>query len=135
MAEKQYTARMAFTLTLKPKVFSKKAKDQLSYALYDINESLRDHKYTLVYELTKACNIHFHGIISFNTAKMKGKNARMYWFDLWRKSDRIGFTDLKSETDEQGWEDYILKSVEETREMLPVFLEPVLRDDFNIKKI
>lgn len=134
MASSEYMTPLAFTLTLLPKEYKYKPNTQLWHAVNEI-ESILDHhghKYSLCYELTKAYNVHFHGLIDLNRETLRGRDPFLYWYNLWRGSTVCGYSVIKQIEDEPKWIEYILKDVLRTQEILPLFAHPILKDKHNL---
>lgn len=123
--------KFSFTITLKPFVTSCPPVRQYdmthNFIKYTLEEHPQVHRVTMVAELTKTCNIHYHGMIDFvfpQEQPLDQINVRNIWFDIWRtegipKLDlrqkhyctlhHIGFTDFRPVTDERGWIEYMKK--------------------------
>lgn len=107
-----FTQAYAFTLTLKPKLFTKIAEEQYDISYYHAYLSLLKltSKVTLVAELTKNANIHYHGVIQFPINKYR--NINKMFKDTYRNDKLIGFVDIKVMVDEPGWKEYLNKDIE-----------------------
>lgn len=122
----------SITVTLCPKLNRMDITKQYDYSAYEVEQTLKRIDYvdslTLVAEITKNCNLHFHGIIKFNIEKHK---HIIYKFknDLKEYNFLIGFIDIKQITDFPGWKEYISKDLQTTKEVIG--RRPVLIDDFN----
>lgn len=124
--------KYALTITLKPIMFkSKDATDQfdatyksLLLFLYQVCNQI-----TLVAELTKNSNIHYHSIITFKRAHDIAYQRKLL-NDMFRKSKEIGYLCLKQIEDEPGWIEYISKELKSTTYCC--LIRPIVKDDFNI---
>lgn len=117
MASKGLSQRYSFTVTLKPVLFRVPAESQYDKTTESLCDMLRDvsHTYTLVAELTKNMNIHYHGVIIFH---MGPKNLIKKFVDAFRAHAKFGFVCIKVITDEPGWIDYISKELKNTYESI-----------------
>lgn len=111
----RYTVDYALTITLKPHNYKHLAEDQYEKVKDEINLifkrlRLRDNiKITLLSEMTKAYNIHLHGILAFNMDKHKCQDYLKYIYDIFRSSKTIGYVYVKPVVDYNIWKDYITK--------------------------
>lgn len=114
-----YTWPYAVTITLKPQVRRDTAEYQYdkyaSYVVTTIKELFPECILTLVCELTKSFDIHFHGTICFKKSKMRGNvvNVPKWFSDKFRGNKTIGYVLLKVVDDSVKWNDYIMKSITE----------------------
>lgn len=101
----------AFTITLMPaKAFKNDATQQYDDTVGHVVGYLRSmsNMFSLTAELTKNCNIHYHGVIQFGTLS---SNLRKYFIDTFRKSKLCGFVNITQIDDFNGWRDYIMKDI------------------------
>lgn len=112
--EKMASIRYSFTITLQPKMYKYDASNQYDLTMYDVAEYLGNLncEFTLVSELTKSYNIHYHGTIIFKTIK---GNLKKKFVDHFRAHKTIGFVCIKDITDEPGWIEYISKGLADTK--------------------
>lgn len=133
MAGIQLSCQYAFTITLKPRLYSLEPSKQYDKVIDLLCQALHQMgKVTSIAELTKASNIHFHGIIQFY---LKGldKSVRYEWNRVWRQyKDLIGFTNLKQIDDYHKWKDYLQKDLEQTRKDL--VRPPIVLDELDTFK-
>lgn len=126
--------KYSFTVTLKPIMYKKVATDQYDATSQEVLTKLLGLSYmspdgkfdlTLVSELTKNYNIHYHGII-----KMPLRNSKIHcmkrFTDEFRNSKQLGFVNIKQIDDEPGWIDYISKDLHSTK--IHVGRPPVIFD-------
>lgn len=116
--EISYSWKYALTLTLLPKVRTMTAEEQMSRYRQEIVPILRKFfpncKLTIVAELTKTYDVHFHGTIQFDMTHMRGiVNPCRYFRDKFRRHKLIGFVLLKVIDNEDIWKDYISKGLKE----------------------
>lgn len=125
----------ALTITLKPKMYNHQAEEQYDIAkpvIYNMNLG----EATVICELTKAYNVHFHCLIEVNeTATFKGPKGKLISFeryvcDKFRNNPVIGFVYVKKCTDKSGWITYMLKDIEQTKQNIA--RQICVRDDFNL---
>lgn len=124
------SVRYSLTVTLKPLQYKEFAEKQYdNTCMYLINKlTMLNCQYTLVAEMTKACNIHYHGTIEFLKCH-KNQHHRKYLIDHFRNDKMIGYVCMKQITDEPGWIEYIKKDIVGTTEVLN--RRPILKDDFD----
>lgn len=136
MQNSEYSQSYAFTITLLPKFRKLSTKNQLHRTYEYILEFLAPHKVTMVYELTKSYDIHYHGIINFKKDILKDRSAELYWYNKMRKSSTIGYTCLKVITDWNIWVDYLFKSHNEVKAIMTAqtHLNPLLKDSHELGK-
>lgn len=136
------TQQYAFTVTLKPHLYDDPAETQYDKTYEVLKVMLRkiSHQFTLVAELTKNANLHYHGIITFEN---RSKNIVKYWYDQFKsivkaykklhpygdKGILFGFTNIKPITEYSVWIEYISKDIKLTNESLGRL--PIIIDDFN----
>lgn len=114
-----------FTVTLQPRMYKEdidKQFDKTKNELLVLLKILSD-KITLVTELTKAFNVHYHGIIQLNGSKRKFVN-------MFRGDKQFGFVNLSPIKSEQKVFEYISKDVRFTYDELE--RRPILRDDYKV---
>lgn len=121
----------AFTVTLRSKLYADPAEVQYDKTYKEVLQILNaiSSQFTLVAELTKAFNVHYHGVISWASIP-KGVNLRKKFTDAFRPSKQIGYVNIKQIENDAGWNEYITKSLVETRDSLS--RPPIVHDWFNI---
>lgn len=127
-----YTQEYAVTVTLLPKVRKYTAVEQYdkyaSEVVAFITQTFPLSKLTLVCELTKSFDIHFHGSIRFSLNAIKNvKNICRFFTDKFRKHAFIGYVCIKVVDNEPVWRQYISKTLKEFSD--DVGRRPILRDD------
>lgn len=128
----------SFTVTLKPILFKGPASEQyddtyvhvwnLLNSLASRDEDNVGPKLTLVSELTKNYNIHYHGIIQMPLRKNSDCMKRFH--DVFRNNRKLGFVNIKQIEDKPGWITYITKDLAQTRDQ--VNRPPIIYDYYNI---
>lgn len=89
-------------------------------------------KSTFVCEMTKNNDCHYHGLIQINLSDLTKKQAyclTKYYRDLFRQYPEIGFSCVNLVTDDNGWIEYMKKSLDETSHFIK---RPVVMDDYNV---
>lgn len=118
---------LAITLTIQPKHYRENIDKQ-----YDLvkNELLMAPFYlSLVTEITKNGNLHFHGLVKeFIIANRKRGTFRQFIHNFFRKSKVIGFVNLTEVTDQRGWYEYCFKDYNKTKEDLDFAPIVILND-------
>lgn len=132
MPEK-WSCKFFFTVTLRPNLYKDIAEEQ-----YDLTaERLLNHikedypccvKTTIVAELTKNMNIHYHGIIMFDLNEVRFKNLSKYFIDSFRDNKKFGFVNISQIEDEKKVLDYVSKSIQDTA--LSIGKKVILIDEF-----
>lgn len=120
--------RFTVTLTILPKHYVLDATQQYDLCTERVADLLNTYfkKYTLVAELTKSANIHYH-VFAEPKLNVSEVHLNKLLKDAVRKHKYIGFICVKQATDEKGWIDYILKSNLETSRLIS--RPSILRDD------
>jgi len=132
----KYSQDYAITVTLHPKVRKFTAEQQYDKFAHDVVliELLKlfpKSRLSLVCELTKSYDIHFHGIISFNMALLKANTNVPRWFrDKFRNQSIIGFVLCKVIDNKDVWIEYILKSLPEFNKDMQ--RQGLITDDYGI---
>jgi len=131
----KWSQQYACTLTLHPKVRKYTAEEQYEMFAHQLVNVLQTKfpniKLTLVCELTKTYDIHFHGIISFDLSSLrKNQNLARMFRDTFRGHPYIGFVLLKQITEDVVWNEYILKSTADFETDINKY--PVLIDNHKI---
>lgn len=133
---KSYSQKYAVTFTLHPKVRRFSAEEQYEkYAHQVVSQYVSTVfpgcKMSLVAELTKSYDLHFHGIIQFNMSQLRANCNVPRWFrEKFRNHPVIGFVCLKAMTEDSIWIEYISKALKEFKDDLN--LNPVITDDYNL---
>lgn len=131
----KHTQQYAITLTLHPKVRKMNAEEQYEeYAHQCVSELKRlfsNCKLTLICEMTKTFDIHFHGVISFDMATLRSnQNVPKMFRDSFRNHKYIGFVLLKVIDNQSVWNEYIMKSLKDFEKDTGKF--PLLINEFII---
>lgn len=127
-----YSVDYSFTLTLKPKrLFQQEPEKQYDNTMYHVVNMLNslNAKYTLIIELTKSFNIHYHGIISFLLQDNEFDCMKSF-YSLFRKDEKIGYIYLKQITDFPGWIEYLRKDLYKT--FMCVGRRIIIQDNYNV---
>lgn len=130
-AENSWTQGYAFTITLKPHVRKMTCEEQYDkftpYVIKTLEGFYPNCLYTMVGEMTKSYDLHFHGIIKFQTNK-RIKNLLKHFCDTFRGDKIIGFVLLKVMDDDQGWLTYMGKALDEFQ--ASTGREPIIKEFF-----
>lgn len=135
--QKGISQRYAFTVTLNPRMFRDNAEVQYDNVaeIANVKVSSIANKYTMVCELTKNCNIHFHGICDFQLGPV---NLIKRFYDYFRCKCKnryqckctLGFVNIKVIEDENGWIEYIKKDLKTTYDS--ICRSPIIHDGLNV---
>lgn len=128
----------AFTVTLKPKFRMVKGVSMLAPWQYDMSyehicdllHSVNVTIYTVVAEITKAGDIHYHAVLN-SEDDYKGLQYNLAC--VIKDSKIFGFFVLKEIKDMEGWITYMTKDLESTHKLLN--RPAVVRDDLSIIKV
>jgi len=131
----KFTQEYAVTVTLLPKCRIYTTHEQYlkyaNYILQIIDGLFPGNKLTMVCEMTKSYDLHFHGIITFDQSCIRsGVNVPRWFRDKFRNHPIIGFVLLKVITEREIWIDYLKKDISHFQGDLNV--HPCIRDDFDI---
>lgn len=102
----------AITLTLKPSEYRHTPEEQYKRTFRQIFERFQSRKckLTLVTELTKQYNVHYHGIVHVPMESISStRPALRIIYDILRTMSFCGKSQIDVITDEVGWERYISK--------------------------
>lgn len=126
--EPKESCKFAITITLLPRWYRDTATDQYDLSYLHVCKLVAGLtvKFTLIAELTNSFNVHYHGVVTMPNYG----NCRKRFVDAFRRSKLFGFVNIKAVDNEEGWFDYIRKSIEATKEDLG--RPPIINDDFNI---
>lgn len=122
----KYSYDIALTVTLKSKHRSIDAEAQFALTRRGILEKLRNCKSTVIAELTRNFDIHYHAILSIPLDKTNGKHPLRYIKDIFRSE--YGLTCVKQVDNYEGWIDYLKEDIDETSRVI----YPILKDDYDI---
>lgn len=118
-----------FTVTLRPIMYKHTADEQFDKAHGELMIMLRllSEKFTLVTELTKSLNVHWHGIIQLGDKKSPFVN-------MFRGDNKFGFVQLApiTHSKEKVYE-YLRKDLANTVKDLN--RRPILSDDYGVFQI
>lgn len=122
---------LAITITLKPKLYSKRPTTQVNETSHSVLQKLSQNHLSIYPELTKSDNVHYHAYtycsrdISFDEVKLKLHN-------IFRNSTLFGFIDIKQLIefeDRERWYEYMSKNVNKTIKLVG---STHLKDDLQI---
>lgn len=117
----------SFTVTLKPVMYRVKAEKQYDITCDELEQRLKslNEKYTLVMELSKGYNVHYHGIIGLKKAVL--------FYDEFRDSKIFGHVYVKlipTFEDMSNWKEYLRKDTKDNCEITN--RRPIIKDDYNV---
>jgi len=114
----------AFTITLLPRLYKMDADAQYDLTHLPVAKMLlafgpiTQLGLTLIAELTKQFNIHYHGVFRVNTqydVLYPDKRLRKQFVDHFRKHALFGFVNISLVKDLTVWTDYIKKEIPDTK--------------------
>jgi len=116
----------ALTITLKPCMYSRNCQEQYRIVTPHLEKILDGFKCSMIAELTKENNIHYHGMAFF-----KDHFERDRYINRFRVNSRMfGKKDQDAVANEPEWVTYINKDLGVTWELLGK--SPIVRDDFKV---
>lgn len=120
----------AFTITLRPKMFIHEPEKQYDETYTRIEHLLRSLCicFTLVAEMTKSYNIHYHGICNFLLTYKK--DCMKEFHKCFRNDMQVGFVNIRQITNMSNWTEYLMKDLAKTTNSLN--RRPIIKDDFNV---
>lgn len=118
----------SITITLKPSLYNKPYETQFDETAVNITNLFGTCKLTLIAELTKTYNIHYHGLISVPLSH--GRDPRKYIFDQLRKYSKVGKSQVDQATDYNGWHAYISKDIKNNIQNAIIY--PIVKDDYEM---
>lgn len=128
-----YEPQFAVTFTLLPKLYNHVCGHQYELSrdiLYNALASVGFYC-TLICEVTKQCNVHYHGIIASKGPALCEDKAKMLIKNCFRDSKVIGYQYRCNHlTDYGGWMEYITKDLRRTKEIS--MIDPIFKDEFKV---
>lgn len=115
------------TLTLKPYLYSKTARDQFRMTKDYVLDILKPYKHTTVCELTSTNNVHYHSLID-----IEGIIARDILLNRIRPYKPLGKPHLQQVQYEESYEKYLMKSIKDSTTILGEYA--VIKDDWQLLK-
>lgn len=117
----------AITITLLPKMYKKPLEEQYDESISEIEKLSLDESFTisLIAEITKQHNVHYHGKIQTNT-KGRDRSFLSHIYNIFRNRTTTGFISVKEINDDIAWESYCVKNIEETHKHMD---RPVVATD------
>lgn len=114
-----------FTVTLQPKMYKFTADEQYDKTVNELLIILRilSEKFTVVTELTKSANVHWHGIIQMGDKKTPFVN-------MFRGDSQFGFINISPIKSMEQVYNYIRKDLENTSKELN--RRSILQDKYNV---
>lgn len=124
------SVKYAFTITLQPKLYRYKPEEQYDKTYMHIAKVLKalNSRVTLVAELTRSANIHYHGVIQFINFKPKS-NLTVSFHNAFRGDKYAGFIKIIPIDNESKWIEYISKDVTDTTET--IIRPSIILNEFN----
>lgn len=117
-APEEITQDYAFTITLKPPLYRFNLREQIEKTKDKLLKMTNYvAKLTLVAEVTKNLNVHYHGIVAFEKEDQYHGCSEQYcaaFKDVFRKSKDFGFICIKPIDNFPKWVAYILKDRKRT---------------------
>lgn len=117
----------AITITLKPSQYRDTWEKQRHNTAGALLKIFKDSKMTLICELTKTDNIHYHGI--WSCPMHLCNDAKKYFFDRLRLFSRIGKCECLPVNNWYNWCIYLNKDIALHRQR---GLNPIVKDDYEI---
>lgn len=116
------------TVTLKPLMYQWTAKEQYRMTKEKIYEIFQDKiPSTVVAELTKDHNIHYHCMVNLDTIEEKDK-----FLNKFRRYKEFGKKSCSQVKFEDSYKEYMKKDIETTKRIIG---DPIVTDGFGITKM
>lgn len=126
------TIEYAFTVTLRPKMYSYPASDQLALTarklVLELGSLAGSNDFCVIAELTKTYNVHYHGIIRFPLGRFVRPMEAFHNFfrKLYASTPHNGCfaqggskgIDIRPVSDFNGWKEYLCKDMKESKVIL-----------------
>lgn len=107
-----FSVDYAGTITLRPKLYTKEPEVQYDETYDYVRRklsSLSTH-FTLIAEVTKSYNIHYHIVIKFDLEDRK-KDCMKEFHKCFRNDNLVGFVNIRQIDDMVKWTDYLKKDL------------------------
>lgn len=126
----KYSTDLAFTITLKPTEYRHTYQEQYKGTAHILTSIFDSNgcKYSMVAELTKQYNIHYHGIMKVPLER--GRDSCAWFFDRLRKLTCFGRSECEQVMNYDKWTKYIAKDIKRDLDIVTV-----IKDDYNILDI
>lgn len=115
------------TITLKPIMYTKTAKEQFDMTYQYVLDILKPYKHTTVAELTVLNNVHYHSLID-----IEGIIQKDILLNRIRPYKLLGKPHCTAVQYEVSYENYLLKDIIETNKVINRY--PLIKDDWNLMK-
>lgn len=134
-SQSQYSMSFAITLTLNPKLFHHDCVTQHNLFMQELCKLCEAcaWRVSLVLELTKSFNCHYHGFIQIPIDKKSKKSIQHRITDILRTNKIIGYTYIKDIDNDQIWLEYTTKEITTTFKETGIY--PVCKDDIDLYEI
>lgn len=108
-----YSVDYTLTITLRPKCYIHEPERQYDDTYEYLKKKLTGltQAFTLIAELTKSYNIHYHAVIKF---PITSKNVLKNFYKQFRNDPLIGFIKIEQMINEHKWREYISKDLSHT---------------------
>lgn len=134
-----FSVNYSFTLTLRPKCYIHEPERQYDDTYEYIRRKLSSlsQAFTIIAEVTKSYNVHYHGLISFyynDNIKLVNNNINQRDFikefhKCFRNDTFVGYIKIDQMRDENNWKAYLKKDLEHT--MNAINRRPLIWDFFD----
>lgn len=126
-----YTVDYFFTITLRPKCYKHEPELQYDLTFSEVKNKLSSlsQAFTLIAEVTKAYNIHYHGLIKFIYKDPK-KDYMKEFCKTFRNHETIGFVKIDQVRDISNTIIYMSKEFDKTSNA--IHRRPIINDFFNL---
>jgi len=125
----RYSVDYAITLTISRKLRKLTPEEQYDRIKLLLPKVMYGCEYTLITELHKDMNTHYHGIFRMQLP-IQGRTVVRSITDRIRKIDDLGFYVIKQIDNFGVWSDYIQKAITQTA--LSIARPVILQDDYQI---
>lgn len=130
----KYTSEYALTVTTSRRCHNLTTEEQYKESKKELIDILELNKiqHSLIFELTKNNDVHYHGIIKV-PVNDKIRDIKIFVCNLFRKRKFLGYICLKEITEYNIWFDYMKKELKITNERTGIY--PIVSDMFGVFEI
>lgn len=128
-----FSVDYSLTITLRPKCYTKEPEQQFDDTYEHVRRklySLTEH-FTLVAEVTKSFNVHYHAILKFEIDNSKPSVTYLKEiYKCFRNDDLVGFIKCEQTLGRVSWISYLKKDLFHTYNSIN--RRPIIYDDYDI---
>lgn len=120
----------SLTITLRPKCYTQEPEKQYDNTYEYVSRKIRSltQTYTLIAEVTKAYNVHYHSILRISPNQYKDNLKQIY--ACFRNDNLIGYIKCDQTINYNKWVEYLQKDIIHTMNALN--RRPIIYDQYDI---